>query len=99
VTKNIEQIATPGTHTTTDALDFTSLINYFQTTPLYQYVGSLTTPPCSPGVAWLMGSEPLPLDVETYLAFKNVIKFNSRYTQNALEEVNLIELAASQLPR
>ncbi|RDB16042.1 Alpha carbonic anhydrase 4 [Hypsizygus marmoreus] len=99
VTKNIDEISEPGSSTETGPLRFSPLIAHFQRTPLFYYIGSLTTPPCTSGVIWLVSKEPLPLDVGTYLALKKVMKFNSRYTQNTPGYMNLIMVAASQLSR
>lgn len=45
------------------------------------YIGSLTTPPCTQGVRWLVLSEPIPLSENQYNAFRAVIEYNSRPTQ------------------
>ena len=97
VSHNISAIATPGKTTETCALHFGKIAAHFQTGPLYQYSGSLTTPPCSDGVIWLVAQKPLPVNVKTFLGFKKIMKFNARYTQNTLGQQNLIQLAASQL--
>jgi hypothetical protein len=39
----------------------------------------------------------LGIDVHTYKAVKDVVRFNSRYTQNSLGMVNLLENAAIEL--
>ena len=57
---------------------------------VFQYDGSLTTPPCTEGVAWNIVRNPVYVSPESYGAAKAVLKFNSRYTQNAPGEVNLL---------
>ncbi|KAI5803400.1 alpha carbonic anhydrase [Peziza echinospora] len=96
VTKNLGEIIEPGTVTETGPLDFTELINHIQTTPLFQYTGSLTTPPCADGLTFLVTSKPLPLNVATFNAVKAVVKFNSRYTQNTATDGNLLQVAAQR---
>jgi len=97
VTQNLQAIIEPGTVTKTGPLEFGPLIEHLQTKPLFQYQGSLTTPPCAEGLTFFVTEEPLPLNVETFLAIKNVVKFNSRYTQNNLGDANLLQVAAEQL--
>ena len=93
VMATVNDIATPGTITETGALDFTELVAHLTTTPLRQYTGSLTTPPCAEGLTFLVTEQPLPIDVATYNAAKKVIKFNARYTQNTLGEQNILGVA------
>jgi carbonic anhydrase len=97
VTENLAKIATPGTVTETSPLKFAEVINHVQTTPLFQYTGSLTTPPCAEGLTFLVTEKPLPLNVKTYNEIKSVVKFNSRYTQNSPGQENLIAVGASAL--
>ncbi|KAL0636743.1 hypothetical protein Q9L58_004225 [Maublancomyces gigas] len=97
VTEKISEIAVPGTVTETGPLDFAPLIKHLETTPLFQYKGSLTTPPCAEGLTFLVTKEPLPLNVKTFNAIKSIVKFNSRYTQNSLGEENLVGVASTAL--
>ncbi|ESK96833.1 carbonic anhydrase [Moniliophthora roreri MCA 2997] len=94
VIENIDDVKEPGSVTKTGALNFEELVDAIQTKPLFQYTGSLTTPPCAEGLTFLVVEEPLPLNVKTYNSLKATIKFNSRYAQNNLGEDNLLEIAA-----
>jgi carbonic anhydrase len=94
IVAGLPAITQAGTNTTVDGLDLASVID-LQTSSAakYLYSGSLTTPPCSEGVTFLIPETALPISVEQYKALKSVIKFNSRYTQNKLGEENLLQLA------
>ncbi|KAJ7654911.1 alpha carbonic anhydrase [Mycena rosella] len=93
VAKNLADVTSPGTNTTTGALDFNAVAKAAAAGPLFQYSGSLTTPPCMQGVTFLVLAVPLPLDVWTYNRLKSVLKYNARYTQNALGDTNLLVIA------
>ncbi|KZV81397.1 carbonic anhydrase [Exidia glandulosa HHB12029] len=90
----IASVASPGSEAPISAaLNFDDILSAVQKGPLYSYSGSLTTPPCTQGVKWMVLGQPLDIDVKTYKAVKGVLKFNSRYTQNAPGEVNLVQYA------
>ncbi|BDD63711.1 hypothetical protein MPDQ_006473 [Monascus purpureus] len=92
----VYSIAEPGTYTYTDELDFSALASHLHSHGVYRYTGSLTTPPCTEGVAWYLSAEQLPLNVQGYNKVKKVLKYNARYTQNVLGERNLLEVAKLQ---
>ena len=94
ITQHIDDAAEPGTIATTGVLDFSELIAAVNTGDIFTYQGSFTTPPCTDGVTFLVLEMPLPLDVRTYNAFKRIMKFNSRFTQNTLGLPNLLDIAA-----
>lgn len=58
----------------------------------YHYEGSLTTPPCSEGVQWLVLSSPIEMSAAQLEAFQKLIEFNSRPTQPL--EARTVELDA-----
>jgi len=61
------------------------------------YSGSLTTPPCTEGVTWIVSAEPIQIDLKNYETLKDFLKFNARYTQNNPGEENLLLIAATEL--
>lgn len=95
LTRNIDDIRTAGSSAGTGPLNFNFIARQLERSRLYDYSGSLTTPPCSEGVRWLVAENPLPLNVATYNAIKSVVRFNARFTQNDPGEQNLLELACA----
>ncbi|KAF7309319.1 Carbonic anhydrase [Mycena indigotica] len=59
-TANLKDVGKPGTATKTGKLDFAALIKAVEDGPLFQYTGSLTTPPCAEGLTFLVLEKPLP---------------------------------------
>ncbi len=51
------------------------------TTTSYRYDGSLTTPPCSEGVKWIVMATPIQLSVGQIGAFRAIVDGNNRPTQ------------------
>jgi carbonic anhydrase len=47
----------------------------------YRYDGSLTTPPCSEGVKWMVFTSPIQLSANQIGAFRDILKGNSRPVQ------------------
>jgi carbonic anhydrase len=47
----------------------------------YAFTGSLTTPPCSEGVAWQVLKQPVELSAEQISAFQKIFKMNARPVQ------------------
>lgn len=47
----------------------------------YSYQGSLTTPPCSEGVAWLVLKQPVTISKQQHAAFQALFPANARPTQ------------------
>ncbi len=47
----------------------------------YRYAGSLTTPPCSEGVRWLVLAEPVELSADQIATFVEIYDHNNRPTQ------------------
>lgn len=60
---------------------------------LNRYSGSLTTPPCSEGVNWLVATQKLKISPASLQRVANVVKFNARITQNSLGQPNILTVA------
>jgi len=66
-------------HASSHTFDFAQLLPEDPRT--FRYPGSLTTPPCSEGVRWMVFADPIQVSAEQVDQFKNVIGYDSRYTQ------------------
>lgn len=96
VTPHLDAIQEPGTKTAIEGgLDFSSVISTLQTSNIFQYTGSLTTPPCSESVLFLIMETPLKISVPDFNAIKKTVRFNSRITQNTLGGENIIAVGAA----
>ena len=95
IVAGLPNVTVPGTNITIGEIDLTPVITALTNSSLnnFVYAGSLTTPPCSEGVTFLIPNLPIPITVGQYNALKSVIKFNSRYTQNALGDGNLLQIS------
>jgi carbonic anhydrase len=51
----------------------------------YRYEGSLTTPPCTEGVRWIIMSEAVRVADEDMAQFAERIRFNARYVQRTVK--------------
>jgi carbonic anhydrase len=49
----------------------------------YTYMGSLTTPPCSEGVLWMVMKQPVPISVEQVAIFSRLYPMNARPIQQS----------------
>jgi carbonic anhydrase len=67
------------THYPAVNVDVDALLPTVRTT--YHYDGSLTTPPCSEGVAWIVMTTPIELSNEQITAFTRLVNGNNRPVQ------------------
>ncbi|KAJ3067503.1 hypothetical protein HDU98_009275, partial [Podochytrium sp. JEL0797] len=63
------------------SLDMASMIAALQNSTYFSYTGSLTTPPCTEGILWLVAREPLEISQVQLNELTSVMPFNSRLTQ------------------
>jgi carbonic anhydrase len=62
----------------------------------WRFDGSLTTPPCTEGVKWLVLTEPVPLSAQQIAAFRAVIDGNNRPTQPLNDRVIVTDRFADE---
>jgi len=94
IVQGLNYIPNSGSNTTIPGVGLTPVLDLFNSSSTkFYYSGSLTTPPCVEGVAFLIPTTTLPVTVSQYNAFKRILKFNARYTQNKLGDTNLLQVA------
>ncbi|RKK08933.1 hypothetical protein BFJ63_vAg9956 [Fusarium oxysporum f. sp. narcissi] len=87
---SVGEISEPGTLTKTKGLSMAELVSTLAAGSFQTYEGSLTTPPCSEGVRWLVSDQKLSIKTSTFHSVQSVIGFNSRFPQGALGEPNAL---------
>ncbi|ATY63237.1 carbonic anhydrase [Cordyceps militaris] len=97
VLSSVAEVSTPGSTTKTKPLVMSELVDTLAAGAFQTYEGSLTTPPCSEGVRWLVSNQILSIQPDTFLGARSVIGFNSRFPQNTPGQANVLSLAAARL--
>lgn len=98
ITPHLNAITEPGAETEIEGgIDFSGVVAKVAESNILQYTGSLTTPPCSEGVTFLVVEDPLRINVPDYNAIKKMVKFNSRLTQNVLDSDNILNIGANSI--
>jgi Eukaryotic-type carbonic anhydrase len=59
--------------------------------PLAEYFGSLTTPPCTEGMHWIVAREPMIVDPGVYTSFKRVMRYNARILESSPGSENVLK--------
>jgi carbonic anhydrase len=88
----LPRIQQSGTNTTIGEIDISAVTDVLASCENYAYVGSLTQPPCTEGIAWVVSVQTFPITVKQVNALTKVLGFNSRYTQNKLGDGNLLQI-------
>ncbi|KAF4969835.1 hypothetical protein FSARC_2993 [Fusarium sarcochroum] len=96
VLDSVDKIATLGKTTHTKPLKMSEIVSLLESGSFQSYSGSLTTPPCSEGVKWLVSTKKVSIPTSTYLKARSVIGYNARFPQNAPGEENVLTLYADK---
>ena len=72
----------PGEKRTHDSVSIDINIHIPKELFAYHYIGSLTTPPCSENVQWLVLRNPISMSTDQITAFSSRLKNNNRPTQS-----------------
>lgn len=91
---SVGEIAEPGSHVTTAPLVMSEVVDALTAGGFQAYQGSLTTPPCTEDVSWLVATQKLVLSQATFASARAAVGFNSRYPQNTPGDVNLLQMAS-----
>lgn len=76
-----EHLPRAGETITVDGLQLDLAAMLPKDTGYYAFAGSLTTPPCSEGVSWMVLKQPISLDAAQIKAFRRVFNANARPIQ------------------
>ncbi|KAL0937442.1 carbonate dehydratase [Colletotrichum truncatum] len=93
VFSSLDAIKEPGTVTKVSGLNMQEVVTLLTAGSFQSYMGSLTTPPCSEGVQWLVSTQRLMVQPQTFNAVRDVIGFNSRFPQNSPGQENILQIA------
>lgn len=97
IVSHLGAVETPGQATTIFNLDLSALINNVNQAKYLVYQGSLTTPPCTEGVTFVLSRQIFPVKLASWKSLKEVMVPNNRPLQNKHGEDNILVVSAKTL--
>ncbi|KAK9242687.1 alpha carbonic anhydrase, partial [Lipomyces tetrasporus] len=97
VISNVNAIPNPGMTTTIPILELSQMVQVINQMAFFSYTGSLTTPPCTEGINFLVSSRVIPLQVDMYNGLKAVVGTNNRHIQNTAGKQNILAIGAQNV--
>ncbi|KAN0068557.1 Alpha carbonic anhydrase [Elaphomyces granulatus] len=98
VVSHLDAVEVPGKATTVSQLDLSAITDSVNRAKHLVYQGSLTTPPCTEGVTFVLSEQILPVKLASWSKLKEVIKVpNNRPLQNKHGEDNVLVVSARSL--
>ena len=77
-------------HAIEDPLDLRTLLPATVSSSIRRYAGSLTTPPCSEDVSWLVATEPVLISDELMARFVERVRYNARFVQRFVRSTGAV---------
>jgi carbonic anhydrase len=99
VLSHVSEIPETGRTTILHDLNMEAIVNTINSSEFYYYIGSLTTPPCSEDVVFLLAKDPFPIGFKQYNDLKAVVGMNARHVQGPQDTENIIVTAARNLAK
>jgi carbonic anhydrase len=97
IVSHLNAVEVPG-QSTTISLDLSTITDSVNRAKYLVYQGSLTTPPCTEGVTFVLSEQILPVKLASWSKLKKVIKIpNNRPLQNKHGEDNILVVSARAL--
>ena len=85
-----------GEKKTHDSVNIDVAINVPKDIYAYHYIGSLTTPPCTENVQWLVMKNPIAMSKEQLAAFASRLQHNNRPTQAMNARILTVDHGSSE---
>ncbi|KAF3905895.1 Nectarin-2 [Arthrobotrys entomopaga] len=95
----LREIREEGDSVEATFVDFSGVRSAITNARKYNYVGSLTTPPCTEGINWFVSDTILTISIAELNIFKSVMGWNARDLQSGIGSTNVVEYSQQYLSK